>query len=140
MCNLDDAPNPMKTRNIHRLMNWCIALVWLVNGLFCKLLDLVPRHRQIVARILGEEYSVAFTKLIGISEILMAVWIWTGYRSKLNAVAQMTIVAVMNTIEFMMAPDLLLWGRFNALYAFLFILVVGCNEFIAGKAKETTRA
>ncbi|MBL9170823.1 MAG: hypothetical protein JNN07_24030 [Verrucomicrobiales bacterium] len=50
------------------------AGVWLVNGMYCKVLDGVPRHRWIVARILGEDHSLFLTRLIGIAEIAMAVW------------------------------------------------------------------
>ena len=53
--------------NINKLLNYCIAAVWLANGLFCKVLNLVPRHQQIVAHILGEQYSVMFTKAIGVA-------------------------------------------------------------------------
>ena len=70
-----------------------------------------------------------FTILIGFSEIIMAIWILSGYKTKLNAIAQILIVATMNTLEFIIVPDLLLWGKLNSLFAFLFILVVYLNEF-----------
>jgi hypothetical protein len=38
---------------IYRVLLVAIALVWLANGLLCKVLGLVPRHEAIVARILG---------------------------------------------------------------------------------------
>ena len=38
----------------HQVLHYLIAAVWLANGLFCKVLNLVPRHQQIVARILGK--------------------------------------------------------------------------------------
>jgi hypothetical protein len=47
----------------------------------------------------------------------------------LNAIAQMIIIATMNLLEFLLAPDLLLWGRWNALYAFLFLLLIFYNQF-----------
>lgn len=117
------------TRN--KYLTWLIALVWAANGLFCKVLHGVPRHQQIVARILGDAHAGLLTILIGIAETLMAVWILSGYRSKLNAITQALVIATMNTIEFILAPDLLLWGRFNALFAFLFILLILYNEFSA---------
>jgi uncharacterized membrane protein YphA (DoxX/SURF4 family) len=125
----------MKHPTLYRILIWCIALVWLANGLFCKLLNLVPRHEQIVARILGAEHATLFTRLIGISEICMAVWIVSGIWRRLNAVAQMLIIATMNTIEFILAPDLLLWGKFNSLFAFLFILLIGYTEFGLNKKR-----
>ena len=123
-------------RRIYNILTYCIATVWIANGFFCKLLNLVPRHEQIVARILGNNYSRPLTILIGLSEMAMAVWIISGYKSKLNAVAQIVIVAVMNTLEFILVPDLLLWGKFNSFFALLFIIVVYCNEFYLNK-KQT---
>ena len=103
--------------------------MWIVNGFFCKVLNLVPRHEQIVARILGDTYSKPLTILIGLSEIVMALWILIGYKSKLNAIVQILIVATMNTLEYILVPDLLLWGKLNSIFVFFFILVVYCNEF-----------
>ena len=116
-------------RIIYKTLTFCIAAIWIANGLFCKVLNLVPRHEQIVAEILGENFSRPLTILIGLSEIIMAAWILSGYKSKLNAIVQILIVTTMNTLEFILVPDLLLWGKFNSLYAFLFILVVYLNEF-----------
>lgn len=118
---------------IYKILTYCIATVWIVNGLFCKVLNLVPRHEQIVAKILGADYSRPLTILIGFSEIIMAAWILSGYKTKLNAIAQIAIVATMNTLEFILAPELLLWGKLNACFAFLFILVVSFNEFYLKK-------
>jgi hypothetical protein len=113
----------------NKLLNYLIAAVWIANGLFCKVLNLVPRHQEIVARIIGNAHAGVLTRAIGFSEVAMAVWILSGFRTKLNAIAQVVVIATMNSLEFIMAPDLLLWGRFNALFAFLFILVILYNEF-----------
>jgi hypothetical protein len=48
---------------------------------------------------------------------------------RLNTITQIIVIATMNTIEFILVPDLLLWGRFNALFALLFILLIWYNEF-----------
>ena len=123
----------MNTTQIYRLLTYCIASVWLANGLFCKVLNLVPRHQQIVAQILGANHSRLLTVLIGVAEIVMVAWILIGYKPKLNAVAQISVVATMNLLEFILVPDLLLWGKFNSFFAFLFILVVYFNEFHLNK-------
>lgn len=70
----------MKRKTLHKALSMLIALVWLMNGLFCKVLNWVPRHEQIVARILGETHSRTFTLLIGISEIVMTVWILSKFK------------------------------------------------------------
>src|ERR1044071_3134707 len=118
----------MNSQRMAYWLNFLIALVWLVNGLLCKVLALVPRHQRIVARILGEKHSAMRTKIIGASEVVMALWIVSGIRPTLNAIMQIVIIAVMNVMEFVLAHDLLLWGRFNAVFAFLFILLIFYNE------------
>ncbi len=113
----------------HKLLNYLIAVVWIVNGLFCKLLNLVPRHQQIVGQILGHEYSRPFTILIGLSEIGMALWIVSRLWTRLNATVQILVIVTMNILEFVLVPDLLLWGRANALFALLFAFLIYFNEF-----------
>ena len=115
---------------LQRIFNYLIALVWLINGLYCKVFNGVPRHQEIVARILGTTHAALFTKAIGIAEILMAVWILSRILPRLNAIAQIVIIATMNTIEYFMAPDLLLFGHWNAVVALLFIAVIYSNEFL----------
>ena len=124
---------------IHKLLTWFIAAIWIANGLFCKVLNLVPRHEQIVARILGAEHSRLFTMAIGCSEIAMAAWILSGIKSRLNALTQIIIVATMNTLEFILVPDLLLWGKANALFALILVAVIYFNEFYLNKklARQT---
>lgn len=135
ICNFHFVPNipAIKLQTLHKTLTLLIATVWLINGLVSKVLNLVPRHEEIVARILGDENSRLFTVLIGLSEIIMAIWILTKFKSKLNAIAQITIVATMNILEFILVPELLLWGRFNIIFAFQFIGLVYYNEFVLNK-------
>ena len=114
---------------IHHILNWLIALVWFINGFVCKVLNLVPRHQEIVARITGSDQTRILTLMIGLSEIVMAFWILSGKWSRINAITQIVVIAVMNTLEFILLPDILLWGRFNALFAFLFVILIYFNEF-----------
>lgn len=119
----------MSFNNRKTAVNIGIAIVWIVNGLFCKVLLLVPRHQQIVARILGVEHAGLLTRTIGILEIGMAVWVLSGIKSRWCAITQILLVAVMNIIEFIVVPDLLLFGRINILVAAIFIYVIYRNEF-----------
>lgn len=114
---------------IYKIIKYFIALVWLINGLYCKLLGFVPRHEEIVRRILGGEYSGILTKLIGAAEIGMFVWVLSGIFPKPNAVTQIIIIAAMNILEFFLVPDLLLFGRLNIIVAAFFIAVIYTNEF-----------
>ena len=106
-----------------------MASVWLVNGLVCKVLNMVPRHEQIVSEILGSSHSRLLTILIGLAEIVMAFWVLSNYKSRLNAVLQMLVIGVMNVLEFMLVPHLLLWGQLNILFAFFFVSLIYYNEF-----------
>jgi DoxX-like family len=119
--------------SIHSIITYFTAAVWLANGLFCKLLNLVPRHQLIVARILGVEYAGILTKAIGTAEVFMAIWIISLLKARLCAITQIVIVAIMNAIEFFKARDLLLFGKINACIAFVFIALIICNEFILQK-------
>jgi hypothetical protein len=119
----------MKLYNKHRYLNYFIAAVWFTSGFFCKVLNLVPRHQQIVERIMGPENGSFYTKSIGVLEVGMAIWILTGFMSRFNTIAQIAIIAVMNILEFALAPDLLLWGRANAFFALLFIILIYYNEY-----------
>lgn len=123
----------MTGKTKHKLLNYCIATVWIANGLFCKVLNFVPRHQQIVARILGNEHARLLTILIGLSETLIAVWILSGIKTRLNAATQILVIATMNTLEFILVPDLLLWGKVNSIFAFMFILLIYYNEFHLNK-------
>jgi len=109
---------------MNQLLRYLIALVWLVNGLFCKLLMLVPRHEAIVARILGPAHAGVLTRLIGLGEIGIALWVASGIQSRWCALVQIGLVLSMNTLEAILAPDLLLWGRANALFAALFCVLI----------------
>ena len=113
-----------------------IASVWFINGFACKILNLVPRHEQIVATILGDEYSRILIILIGISEVGMAIWVLSKFKSRISAMTQIILVMTMNILEFTLAPNLLLWGQYNIMFAMLFILLVWYNEFAISKDQK----
>jgi len=120
----------MKSVLLHKIINYLIAVVWIANGLFCKLLNLVPRHQMIVTRILGNEHATFFTKTIGALEVLMAIWILSNIKPRLCAITQIVIVLTMNILEFFLAQDLLLFGKINLLVAIIFVAVIYYNEFV----------
>ncbi|WP_149525997.1 DoxX-like family protein [Sphingobacterium hotanense] len=119
----------MKSLPIYSILQGLIALVWLINGLLCKILNLVPRHQQIVERILGEPHARLLTILIGIAEIMMVVWILSRWNARLCAITQIVVIGVMNIIELILAKDLLLWGRLNIVFAFAFMVLIYLKEF-----------
>ncbi|PLB21071.1 MAG: DUF2071 domain containing protein [Flavobacteriaceae bacterium FS1-H7996/R] len=66
----------------------------------------------------------------------MAIWIITGYKKRPNTIAQIILVISMNILEFIMAQELLLWGRLNLLFASLFAFIVYYNQFILKKNQQ----
>ncbi|TXF90410.1 hypothetical protein FUA23_06360 [Neolewinella aurantiaca] len=107
-----------------RALTYFVAAVWLANGLLAKVLNLVPRHTEIVAGILGPAHARTLTIMIGVSEIAMGLWILTGRYRKQTAVIQIAIILTMNTLESILVPELLLWGYWNPVFALLFCGVV----------------
>lgn len=125
-----------------------LVVVWGANGLWCKVLGQVPRHEQIVARVVGEALAPTLTTLIGLAELGMVVWILSGLFPRLCALSQAVIVMTMNVIEQLIAGDLLLFGRLNLLFATVFSALVllrlrlsapATSASAAGAARADTR-
>ncbi len=119
------------------VLSIAIAVVWGVNGLWCKVLGGVPRHEAIVARVLAAvveavnvhsidvaTVAAVLTRLIGVAELCMLVWFVSGRFSRANAAAQVVIVMTMNVIEQLLAPELLLFGPWNFVWASCFCVAV----------------
>ena len=112
-----------------RLLDYLLGSVWFAMGLYCKVLGLITRHELIVGEILGKEIAPFFTPLIGVGEVLLGLWIVTGYQRKLTSVIQIVLVLLMNILELLFASQHLLWGPFNFLFASMFCVLVYFNGF-----------
>src|SRR5690242_18784452 len=84
------------------------ACVWLVFGAVFKVLNLVPRHRMIVATVLADVMVGPITIAIGAAEATMGLWILSGISPRLCAAAQTLAIVTMNALELSLAKDLLL--------------------------------
>nr|WP_262904597.1 DoxX-like family protein [Hymenobacter lucidus] len=120
------------------VLRYGLAAVWLANGLLCKVLHLVPRHEAIVARILGPTYAAPLTRLIGVAEIGMAIWVLSGRWLRLSVAAQILLVLSMNVLEFALAADLLLWQQLNIVFAALFALLLYYYGFVLSSSSQPT--
>jgi hypothetical protein len=98
-----------------------IALVWLVFGLLFKALDAVPRHRRIVARVVGEARAGAVLWTVALAEIGLGLWMLAGRLLVVCVALQTAMIVAMNTLEIRRARDLLLspWGMVAANAVFL---------------------
>lgn len=70
-----------------------LALVWLYNGLWLKILAVDPHHARIVASTLGHP---AWLTAIGAGETLLALGILSGRASRLVNGFQLILLAAMN--------------------------------------------
>jgi DoxX-like family len=98
-----------------------IAIVWLVFGFVFKILNKLPRHREIVARVLGARWAAPVTILVGVGECGLGLWMLSG-RFLVPCVAlQTAAILTMNVLEIRRARDLLLtpWGMVAANTALL---------------------
>ena len=125
---------------VHHGIIYIISIIWIANGLLGKVLGLMSKHQQIVASIFGQANSQTYTLLIGVIEIALGVWMISRFKPRLNAITQLMIGAVMITIESFTVPtELLIGGRWNALIAALFLLLICWNEFVLGKKVRAIR-
>ena len=90
------------------LLRIAVAAVWLVFGVVFKLLDVIPRHRLIVASIVGEAAAGPVTLAVGVAETLLGLWVLSGIRPRTCAAVQTLAIAAMNTLELRSARGLLL--------------------------------
>ncbi len=85
-----------------------IALVWLSSGLVFKALGAVPRHRQIVVRVVGAKRAGLVLWLVALGEIGLGAWMLVGRFLVVCLALQTACLAAMNTLELRHARDLLL--------------------------------
>ena len=85
-----------------------IGCVWVFHGLYSKILNGIPRHRLIVERVLGPTYAAAATKGIGLLEVLLGIWAFTGWQRTGCAAVQTLALVAMNTLEILRARALLI--------------------------------
>lgn len=91
-----------------KLATILIGSVWIFHGFYSKVSNGIPRHRQIVGRILGEGIADRATLAIGILEILLGLWVFSGLQRRSCALVQTLALVSMNMLEIMLARDLLI--------------------------------
>ncbi|MEM1059365.1 MAG: DoxX-like family protein [Verrucomicrobiota bacterium] len=93
-------------------MVWAIRIaaagVWFFFGFVLKVLGAEPRHEAIVAAVLGSAVAGPATVLVGLGEIVLGVWVLSGWRPRICAAAQTAAILAMNTLELIFAQELLL--------------------------------
>ena len=75
-----------------------LALVWLYQGFWCKLLGRMPHHQEVIGAppFLGGELGHAALIVLGVVECGIAVWVLSGHWARLAAMAQTALLLAMN--------------------------------------------
>ena len=115
-----------------------VASVWLVHGLYNKLLGGSPRHLAIVQSIPGLNGATGELALtiVGAFEVLLAAWVLSRRAPHVCAAAQTVTLLSMNAIELTFARHLLLWpaGLVPVNLAFLALAWTRLWPFLLGAA------
>lgn len=106
------------------IMTGIIGSVWVFHGLYSKILSGIPRHAMIVERVLGERIAGHATLFIGIVEVLLGLWIFSRLKRRACALVQTLAIAAMNTLEIILARDLLVSALGMVVLNFAFISLI----------------
>src|SRR5262245_25019130 len=115
-----------------RLIRLSVALVWLYQGLWSKLLGPAEDHAAIIAAVpfLDPAQAHRVLILIGVVECGIAVWVLSGWRPREGAFLQTGLLLGMNAAGVVwgssMIPDPV--GMLLQNFAFLLLAWVGVGE------------
>ncbi|MFO1460517.1 MAG: DoxX-like family protein [Verrucomicrobiota bacterium] len=101
-----------------------IGGVWIFHGLWSKVLGRIPRHEMIVGRILGESVAAPATILIGLGEIGLGIWVISGRHRRACAALQTLALVSMNTLEILLARDLLISAPGMVVLNLCFVILI----------------
>lgn len=93
---------------LHFFAQCVIGCVWIFHGLYSKILNGIPRHRLIVGKILGTQKAEIATKIIGLLEVLLGAWVIADWHPVWCASVQTAALAAMNSLEILLARELLI--------------------------------
>jgi hypothetical protein len=120
-----------------------VAAVWLVHGLYNKLLGGSPRHLAIVQSVPGLSGDTGALALaaIGTLEVLIAAWVLSGWRPRRCAAVQAAALLSMNVVELTFARPLLLSpaGLLPLNAAFLAAAWIAADPGLTGRLRARLR-
>ena len=117
----------------HNLAQIVIGSVWVFHGFYSKILNGIPRHRLIVGKILGAANAGIATKAIGLLELMLGLWAFTGCQPVGCAVVQTAALVAMNTLEIIMAEELLISAAGMVILNLVFLTLVWHWALVAPK-------
>jgi DoxX-like family len=108
-----------------RLIRTSIALVWMYEGLWCKVLGHAPRHEAILTSLplltTAEAHSLLLA--LGCLECVIGVWVFSGWRPAQGALIQTALLVGMNAGGLIFAARLVPDPAAMLLQNFTFLLL-----------------
>jgi hypothetical protein len=91
------------------LIHVAVAAVWLYEGLWCKLLSREPNQIRVVGAVpqLGARFAGPFLKMLGVVEVVLALWVLSRLAPVLCALAQTVLLILLNTCGLLFARELI---------------------------------
>lgn len=110
----------------NKLIRIAIALVWLYQGFWCKVLGGVPRHEAIIASVpfIGSAAGRVALIMLGLLECGIGLWVLSGRWMRQVAIVQTTLLAAMNAGGLVWAAHLIPDPAGMVLQNFTFLLLI----------------
>jgi len=110
----------------NKLIRLAIALVWLYQGLWCKVLGGVPRHEAVIAAVpfIGPAAGHSALIALGLLECGIGLWVLSGRWMRQAATVQTVLVVAMNTGGLIWASHLIPDPAGMVLQNFTFLLLI----------------
>ena len=110
----------------NKLIRLAIALVWLYQGFWCKVLGGVPRHEAVIAAVpfIGSAASRSALIALGLLECGIGLWVLSGRWMRQVAIVQTALLAAMNAGGLIWAAHLIPDPAGMVLQNFTFLLLI----------------
>jgi DoxX-like protein len=108
------------------LIHVAVAAVWLYEGIWCKLLGGEPNQARVVGAVpqLGPRFGAPFLKILGIVEVVLALWVLSRLAPVVCAFAQTVLLVALNTGGLLFARELIHDPPGMLLKNFAFLILV----------------
>ncbi|HLZ63162.1 MAG TPA: DoxX-like family protein [Ktedonosporobacter sp.] len=111
-----------------------VIVVWLYEGLWCKLLHSESHEFQVVEAVpyFGLRIGALFLKTLGVAEVALAVWVLSGIAPTLCALVQTLLLIMLNACGLLWARQIIYDPGGMVVKNFAFIVLVWVSASQSG--------
>jgi hypothetical protein len=113
------------------LLRMAIAIVWMYQGIWHKVIEIDGPHRRMMKEVLGEKIGVAACVSLGILEGLLSGAVLMSWRPFLVAWMQIGLLAAMNTASMLTAFNQISDPAGMLTMNFVFAVAIWTNAWFA---------